>query len=88
MDYRGTRTLDSTGHREFTKLSVNYSSDMFPSQKGIVLVGAGIVLNWQCIQAYVVDAFTQYAASGAYQCRSVGASLLTATCMSVQHWRQ
>ncbi|KAG1724530.1 MFS polyamine transporter [Suillus lakei] len=30
---------------------------------GIMLVGAGIILNFQCITAYVVDCFTLYAAS-------------------------
>ncbi|KAJ7160189.1 MFS polyamine transporter [Mycena filopes] len=30
---------------------------------GIVLIGAGIILNFQAIQIYVVDAFTLYAAS-------------------------
>ncbi|KAJ7738406.1 MFS polyamine transporter [Mycena metata] len=30
---------------------------------GIVLIGAGIILNFQSIQVYVVDAFTLYAAS-------------------------
>ncbi|KAG1731336.1 MFS polyamine transporter [Suillus paluster] len=30
---------------------------------GIMLVGAGIILNYQCIQTYIVDCFTLYAAS-------------------------
>ncbi|KIJ60513.1 hypothetical protein HYDPIDRAFT_177370 [Hydnomerulius pinastri MD-312] len=30
---------------------------------GIALVGAGVILNFQCIQTYVVDTFTLYAAS-------------------------
>ncbi|KAG1746143.1 MFS polyamine transporter [Suillus lakei] len=30
---------------------------------GIVLVGAGIILNWRCLQTYVVDCFTRHAAS-------------------------
>ncbi|KAF8553172.1 MFS general substrate transporter [Imleria badia] len=30
---------------------------------GIALFGAGIILNFQCIQTYLVDAFTLYAAS-------------------------
>lgn len=34
--------------------------------QGITLVGAGIVLNFQSVQVYVVDAFTLYAASGKY----------------------
>ncbi|KAH0832284.1 MFS polyamine transporter [Lanmaoa asiatica] len=33
---------------------------------GIVLIGAGVMLNFQCIQTYVVDTFTLYAASGAF----------------------
>ncbi|KAI0947331.1 hypothetical protein AcV7_009784 [Taiwanofungus camphoratus] len=31
---------------------------------GIALVGAGTILNFQCIQTYVIDAFTLHAASG------------------------
>ncbi|TFY67387.1 hypothetical protein EVJ58_g1665 [Rhodofomes roseus] len=31
--------------------------------KGIALVGAGIIINYQCIQMYLIDAFTLYAAS-------------------------
>ncbi|CCM02926.1 uncharacterized protein FIBRA_05040 [Fibroporia radiculosa] len=30
---------------------------------GIVVVGAGMILNFQCIQTYVIDTFTLYAAS-------------------------
>lgn len=30
---------------------------------GIALVGAGIILNFQCMQSYVIDAFTLHAAS-------------------------
>ncbi|KAF8433769.1 MFS polyamine transporter [Boletus edulis BED1] len=30
---------------------------------GIALVGAGVILNFQCIQTYIVDGFTLYAAS-------------------------
>ncbi|TFY63511.1 hypothetical protein EVJ58_g3220 [Rhodofomes roseus] len=30
---------------------------------GIALVGAGIILNFQCIQTYIIDAFTLHAAS-------------------------
>lgn len=30
---------------------------------GIALVGAGIIVNYQCIQMYLIDAFTLYAAS-------------------------
>lgn len=30
---------------------------------GIALVGAGIIINYQCIQMYLIDAFTLYAAS-------------------------
>ncbi|KAG1724540.1 hypothetical protein EDB19DRAFT_309662 [Suillus lakei] len=30
---------------------------------GIALVGAGIVLNFQCIQIYIIDCFTLHAAS-------------------------
>ncbi|KAG0698144.1 MFS polyamine transporter [Suillus ampliporus] len=30
---------------------------------GIALMGAGIILNFQCIQTYIVDCFTLYAAS-------------------------
>jgi len=30
---------------------------------GIALVGAGVILNFQCIQTYVIDAFTLHAAS-------------------------
>jgi len=33
-------------------------------RQGIALVGAGIFLNFQCIQTYVVDCFTLHAASG------------------------
>ena len=32
---------------------------------GIVLVGAGMILNFQSIQIYIIDAFTLHAASGA-----------------------
>ncbi|OJA15809.1 hypothetical protein AZE42_10890 [Rhizopogon vesiculosus] len=38
---------------------------------GIVLVGAGIILNFQCIQTYLVDTFTLHAAS----------ALAAATCL-------
>ena len=31
---------------------------------GIALVGAGTILNFQCIQTYVIDTFTLHAASG------------------------
>ena len=31
---------------------------------GIAFVGAGIILNFQGIQTYVIDAFTLHAASG------------------------
>ena len=31
---------------------------------GIVVVGAGMILNFQSIQTYVIDAFTLHAASG------------------------
>jgi hypothetical protein len=34
---------------------------------GIALVGAGIILNFQSIQIYIVDAFALYAASGAFR---------------------
>jgi len=30
---------------------------------GIMLIGAGVIVNFQCIQTYIVDAFTLYAAS-------------------------
>lgn len=33
-------------------------------QQGIALVAAGTILNFQCIQSYVIDAFTLHAASG------------------------
>jgi hypothetical protein len=32
-------------------------------QQGIALVGAGVILNFQSIQTYVIDAFTLHAAS-------------------------
>ena len=31
---------------------------------GIAFVGAGVILNFQSIQTYVIDAFTLHAASG------------------------
>ena len=31
---------------------------------GIALVGAGTILNFQCIQTYVIDTFSLHAASG------------------------
>ncbi len=31
---------------------------------GLVIVGAGMILNFQSIQTYVIDAFTLHAASG------------------------
>ena len=34
--------------------------------QGIALVGGGMILVFQCIQTYVVDAFTLHAASGTY----------------------
>ena len=33
------------------------------SKKGIVFVGAGMILNFQVIQVYVLDCFTTHAAS-------------------------
>ncbi|KAF8553171.1 MFS general substrate transporter [Imleria badia] len=30
---------------------------------GIALIGAGVIFNYQCVQVYIVDAFTLYAAS-------------------------
>jgi hypothetical protein len=36
-------------------------------QQGVAFVGAGIILNFQSIQIYVVDAFALYAASGAFR---------------------
>ncbi|OAX40411.1 MFS general substrate transporter [Rhizopogon vinicolor AM-OR11-026] len=41
------------------------------SDIGIVLVGAGIILNFQCIQTYLIDTFTLHAAS----------ALAAATCL-------
>lgn len=44
------------------------------NNQGIALVGAGIILNFQCIQTYVIDAFTLYAASGVFKflCKYAG----------------
>lgn len=36
---------------------------------GLAFVGAGIILVFQAIQTYIVDAFTLYAASGAFRLR-------------------
>ncbi len=33
---------------------------------GIAFVGAGMILNFQAMQTYVVDTFTLYAASGEF----------------------
>jgi hypothetical protein len=41
--------------------------DLTRHQQGIALVGAGVILNFQSIQIYVVDAFALYAASGAFR---------------------
>jgi hypothetical protein len=46
---------------------VLFSSNNF--QQGITLVGAGIILNFQCIQAYIIDCFTLHAASGTHNFR-------------------
>ena len=34
-----------------------------PPLKGIAMVGAGVILNFQAIQTYVIDAFTLHSAS-------------------------
>lgn len=50
---------------------ISYSTQVcHQMKKGIALIGAGIILNFQCIQTYVVDAFTLYAASGAFSCNT------------------
>ena len=56
-----------------------------------MLIGAGAILNFQCIQTYVVDAFTLYAASGVFFLRNtlafccllicVGAAMAAASCL-------
>ncbi|KAG2150965.1 MFS polyamine transporter [Suillus clintonianus] len=47
---------------------------------GIALVGAGIILNWQCLQTYVVDCFTLHAASGIIFLSHVFCTVLRLSC--------
>jgi hypothetical protein len=42
-----------------------------------MLIGAGVIVNFQCIQTYIVDAFTLYAASGVFFVQYIGILLLT-----------
>ena len=45
-----------------------------------MLIGSGVILNFQCIQTYVVDAFTLYAASGMFFAQYIGILPLTYLC--------
>ncbi|KIJ04756.1 hypothetical protein PAXINDRAFT_94341, partial [Paxillus involutus ATCC 200175] len=46
-----------------TGWSVQAHAHWIAADIGIALVGAGLIVNFQCIQTYVVDAFTLHAAS-------------------------
>lgn len=61
LDSRGPHALDSTGHCELPRLPLLTLANTVA--QGIALVGAGIILNFQSIQTYVIDAFTLHAAS-------------------------
>ena len=45
-------------------LHIIHSLTSYFVPKGLFLVGGGMILNFQCIQTYVIDAFTLHAASG------------------------
>jgi hypothetical protein len=50
--------------------------------QGIALVGAGTIVAFQSVQAYVIDSFTLHAASGAVQSRLRWLPLLTPSWLS------
>lgn len=45
-------------------LHITHSLTSYFVPQGLFLVGGGMILNFQCIQTYVIDAFTLHAASG------------------------
>ena len=45
-------------------LHITHSLTLYLVPQGLFLVGGGMILNFQCIQTYVIDAFTLHAASG------------------------
>ena len=45
-------------------LHIIHSLTSYFVPQGLFLVGGGMILNFQCIQTYVIDAFTLHAASG------------------------
>ena len=51
--------------------------------QGTALVGAGIILNFQSIQVYVVDTFSLYAASGMFRPFEDCCFLLTHSCLQL-----
>ena len=65
LDRSLQRPLDCTRHCTFF-ISTIWDGELVMTRllQGIALVGAGVILNFQSIQTYVIDAFTLHAASG------------------------
>ena len=59
--------LDSNRHRAlliFFKYKFRGFFFLKKIQQGIACIGAGMIVSFQAIQTYVIDAFTLHAASG------------------------
>ena len=55
LDSNGHRALDSQWVFKFQNLKIF---------QGIACIGAGMIVSFQAIQTYIIDAFTLHAASG------------------------